>query len=402
MDLAYKAGAPFIGINDSGGARIQEGVDSLGAYGEIFARNARLSGVIPQISVVLGPSAGGAVYSPALTDFTFVADNVSKMFITGPQVTKAATGEDVTFEELGGAAIHSARSGVAHFRAADETSCLHMVRDLLTYLPSNNQAEAPAADPLPPADAPDELLTVVPASPNKAYDVRDVLHRVLDGGRLLEVHQEFAPNAVVGFGRLNGRSCGVVANQPRVLAGCLDIDASDKIARFVRFCDAFGLPVITFIDVPGFLPGVSQEHRGIIRHGAKILYAYAEATVPKIAVILRKAYGGAYVAMSSRGIGSDLAFAWPTAEIAVMGPEGAAQILYRNELAHADDPTELLKRRTEEYRQRFANPYIASARGMIDDVIDPRETRPRLIEALDMLADKREERPPKKHGNIPL
>lgn len=402
MDLAYKAGAPFVGINDSGGARIQEGVDSLGAYGEIFARNARLSGVIPQISVVLGPSAGGAVYSPALTDFTFVADNVSKMFITGPQVTKAATGEDVSFEELGGAQIHSAKSGVAHFRAADETSCLHMVRDLLTYLPSNNQATAPVTETIAPAGHAEELLNVVPVAPNKAYDVRDVLHRVLDGGHLLEVHREFAPNAVVGFGRLDGQSCGVVANQPRVLAGCLDIDASDKIARFVRFCDAFSIPVITFIDVPGFLPGVSQEHRGIIRHGAKILYAYAEATVPKIAVILRKAYGGAYVAMSSRGIGADLAFAWPTAEIAVMGPEGAAQILYRNELAHAADPAALLSQRTEEYRERFANPYIASARGMVDDVIDPRETRPRLIDALHMLADKREERPPKKHGNVPL
>ena len=402
MDLAYKAGAPVIGINDSGGARIQEGVDALGAYGEIFARNARLSGVIPQISVVLGPSAGGAVYSPALTDFTFVADNVSKMFITGPQVTKAATGEDVTFEELGGAVIHSTKSGVAHFRAAAEASALQMVRELLTYLPSNNQALPPPADPLPPAGAPDELLTVVPADPNKAYDVRDVLHRVLDGGHLFEVHREFAPNAVVGFGRIHGQSVGVVANQPRVLAGCLDIDASDKIARFVRFCDAFNIPVSTFIDVPGFLPGVSQEHRGIIRHGAKILYAYAEATVPKIAVILRKAYGGAYVAMSSRGIGADLAYAWPTAEIAVMGPEGAAQILYRNELAHSDDPAALLKQRTEEYRRRFANPYIASARGMVDDVIDPRETRARLVDALDMLADKREERPPKKHGNIPL
>lgn len=402
MDLAYRAGAPIIGINDSGGARIQEGVDALGAYGEIFKRNALLSGVVPQISVVLGPSAGGAVYSPALTDFTFVADNVSKMFITGPQVTKAATGEDVTFEELGGAVIHSAKSGVAHFRAPDEASCLALVRELLSYLPANNQSLPPAAAPLPPAGDPEELLDVVPASPSKAYDVRDVLRRVLDGGYLLEVQQEFAPNAVVGFGRLDGQSCGIVANQPRVLAGCLDIDASDKIARFVRFCDAFNIPVITFIDVPGFLPGVSQEHRGIIRHGAKILYAYAEATVPKIAVILRKAYGGAYVAMSSRGIGADLALAWPTAEIAVMGPEGAAQILYRNELAHADDPEALLAQRTQEYRERFANPYIASARGMVDDVIDPRETRQRLIDALYVLADKREDRPAKKHGNIPL
>lgn len=402
MDLAYKAGAPVVGINDSGGARIQEGVDSLGAYGEIFKRNARLSGVIPQISVVLGPSAGGAVYSPALTDFTFVADNVSKMFITGPQVTKAATGEDVTFEELGGAPIHSMKSGVAHFRAPDEASCLALVRELLAYLPANNQSLPPAAPPLPPAGDAQQLLNVVPVAPNKAYDVRDVLRCILDGGYLLEVHQEFAPNAVVGFGRLDGQSCGIVANQPRVLAGCLDIDASDKIARFVRFCDAFNIPVITFIDVPGFLPGVSQEHRGIIRHGAKILYAYAEATVPKIAVILRKAYGGAYVAMSSRGIGADLALAWPTAEIAVMGPEGAAQILYRNELAHADDPDALLAQKTQEYRERFANPYIASARGMVDDVIDPRQTRQRLIDALYMLADKREDRPAKKHGNIPL
>lgn len=402
MDMAAAAGAPFIGIADSGGARIQEGVDSLGAYGEIFARNAKYSGVIPQISVIVGPSAGGAVYSPALTDFTFVADNVSKMFITGPQVTRAATGEDVTFEELGGASIHSGKSGVAHFRAPDEEACLQQVRDLLAYLPQNNQAIAPAAPPLPPVGAPDDLLEAVPASPNRGYDVRDVLKRIFDGGGLLEVQREFAPNAVVGFARLEGETCGIVANQPRVLAGTLDIDASDKIARFVRFCDAFNIPVLTFIDVPGFLPGVAQEHHGIIRHGAKILYAYAEATVPKIAIIMRKAYGGAYVAMSSRGIGSDLAYAWPTAEIAVMGPEGAAQILYRNELAAAENPEALLAERTEQYRRRFANPYIASARGMVDDVIDPRETRARLRDGLVMLADKREDRPPKKHGNIPL
>ena len=402
MDLAYRAGAPIIGINDSGGARIQEGVDALGAYGEIFARNARLSGVIPQVSVILGPCAGGAVYSPALTDFTFVADQVSKMFITGPQVTKAATGEDVTFEELGGAATHSGKSGVAHFRAPSEAECLAMVRTLMSYLPSNNTEPPPLAEPVDPPGHPDELLAVVPTAPNKGYDVRHVLQRVLDGGQLFEVHQEFALNAVVGFGRLGGQVVGVIANQPRVLAGCLDIDASDKIARFVRFCDAFNIPLITFVDVPGFLPGVAQEHRGIIRHGAKILYAYAEATVPKIAVILRKAYGGAYVAMSSRGIGSDLAFAWPTAEIAVMGPEGAAQILYRNELAHAEDPQALLAERTREYREHYANPYVACARGMVDDVIDPRETRARLIDALAVLADKREDRPPKKHGNIPL
>ena len=402
MDLAYRAGAPIIGINDSGGARIQEGVDALGAYGEIFARNARLSGVIPQISVILGPCAGGAVYSPALTDFTFVADRVSKMFITGPQVTKAATGEDVTFEELGGAAAHSGKSGVAHFRARSEAECLAMVRELMSYLPANNTESPPPAEPVDPPGHPDELLAVVPTAPNKSYDVRHVLQRVLDAGYLFEVHQEFAPNAVVGFGRLGGQVVGVIANQPRVLAGCLDIDASDKIARFVRFCDAFNIPLITFVDVPGFLPGVAQEHRGIIRHGAKILYAYAEATVPKIAVILRKAYGGAYVAMSSRGIGSDLAFAWPTAEIAVMGPEGAAQILYRNELAHAEDPQALLAERTREYRERYANPYVACARGMVDDVIDPRETRARLIDGLAVLADKREDRPPKKHGNIPL
>lgn len=402
MDLAYRAGAPLVGINDSGGARIQEGVDALGAYGEIFARNARLSGVIPQISVILGPCAGGAVYSPALTDFTFVADNVSKMFITGPQVTKAATGEDVTFEELGGAETHASKSGVAHFRAPSEAECLGLVRDLLSYLPSNNAETPPMAEPADPPGHPDELLNVVPISPNKSYDVRQVLWRVLDGGRLLEVHQEFAPNAVVGFGRMGGHVVGVVANQPRVLAGCLDIDASDKIARFVRFCDAFNIPLVTFVDVPGFLPGVAQEHRGIIRHGAKILYAYAEATVPKIAIILRKAYGGAYVAMSSRGIGADLALAWPTAEIAVMGPEGAAQILYRNELAHAEDPQALLAERTREYRERYANPYVACARGMVDDVIDPRETRVRILSALAALADKREDRPPKKHGNIPL
>ncbi|OUM98371.1 MAG: methylmalonyl-CoA carboxyltransferase [Firmicutes bacterium ZCTH02-B6] len=402
MDLAYRAGAPIVGINDSGGARIQEGVDALGAYGEIFARNARLSGVVPQISVILGPCAGGAVYSPALTDFTFVADRVSKMFITGPQVTKAATGEDVTFEELGGAETHASKSGVAHFRAPSEEECLAMVRDLLSYLPSNNLETPPVTEPSEPPGHPDELLDVVPTSPNKAYDVRQVLWRVLDGGRLLEVHQEFALNAVAGFGRMAGQVVGVIANQPRVLAGCLDIDASDKIARFVRFCDAFNIPLVTFVDVPGFLPGVAQEHRGIIRHGAKILYAYAEATVPKIAVILRKAYGGAYVAMSSRGIGADLALAWPTAEVAVMGPEGAAQILYRNGLAHAEDPQALLAERTREYRDRYANPYVACARGMVDDVIDPRETRPRIIHALAALANKREDRPPKKHGNIPL
>ncbi|MBO8141391.1 MAG: methylmalonyl-CoA carboxyltransferase [Firmicutes bacterium] len=402
MDLAYRAGTPFIGINDSGGARIQEGVDSLGAYGEIFARNARLSGVIPQISVILGPCAGGAVYSPALTDFTFVADGISNMFITGPQVTKAATGEDVTFEELGGALAHSTKSGVAHFRAPGEDACLRLVRVLLEYLPSNNQELPPAAAAQEPQGSPEELLAVVPPEPHKGYDVRDVLVRILDGGRLLEVHQEFAPNAVVGFGRLAGQACGVVANQPRFLAGCLDIDGSDKIARFVRFCDAFNIPLLTFVDVPGFLPGIAQEHRGIIRHGAKILYAYAEATVPKLAVILRKAYGGAYVAMSSRGIGADVALAWPTAEIAVMGPEGAAQVLYRNELAAASDPAELLARRTAEYRERYANPYVACARGMVDDVIDPRTTRERLCRALSVLSDKREDRPPRKHGNIPL
>lgn len=402
LDLAMKTGAPVVGLNDSGGARIQEGVDALNGYGEIFFRNTIASGVIPQISVIMGPCAGGAVYSPALTDFIFMVEGTSQMFITGPQVIKAVTGEEVTMEALGGAATHNKISGVAHFMAPDEETCLQMVRQLLSYLPSNNLEEPPVYAPQEPPGNPEELLDIIPDNPNQSYDVRKVIELIVDGGELFEVQSLYARNAVVGFARLNGHSVGIVANQPDHLAGCLDINASDKISRFVRFCDCFNIPLITFMDVPGFLPGTAQEYGGIIRHGAKMLYAYSEATVPKITVILRKAYGGAYLAMCASALRADAVFAWPTAEIAVMGPEGAVNIIYRKEIAEAENPAEMRAKLTAEYREKFANPYVASARGFIEDVIDPRDTRARLITTLEALANKRETRPRKKHGNMPV
>jgi acetyl-CoA carboxylase carboxyltransferase component len=402
MDLAAQNGAPLVGINDSGGARIQEGVMSLDGYANIFYRNTVNSGVIPQISVVMGPSAGGAVYSPALTDFVFMVDNISYMFITGPQVIKAVTGEEVSPEKLGGAATHNDTSGVAHFRAKDEQECFTLIAKLLSYLPSNNINDPPAAEPAEPALPADDLVNLVPADPNKGYDVVEVIKRVVDNSELFQVHEHYAKNAVIGFARIAGQAVGIIANQPKFLAGCLDINSSDKIARFVRFCDCFNIPLVTFVDVPGYLPGVHQEYGGIIRHGAKILYAYSEATVPQISVILRKAYGGAYIAMNCRGLGADFAFAWPTAEIAVMGPEGAINIIARRELEQAENPEEERKKKVDEYREAFANPYIAASRGWVDDVIDPRATRAHLIRALDSLKNKFEDRPRKKHGNFPV
>lgn len=403
MDLAMKNGAPIIGINDSGGARIQEGVLSLGGYGEIFYRNTLASGVIPQIAAIMGPCAGGAVYSPALMDFIFMVRGTSYMFVTGPEVVKAVTHEDVTFEELGGADVHATKSGVAHVVADTEADLLYLIRKLLSYLPQNNMEDPPFVDTGDdPLREDPELDTIVPTDPSKPYDVREVIRRVVDNGEFFEIHQGYAPNIVVGFARLGGYSVGIVANQPAVLAGVLDIHASAKAARFVRFCDAFNIPIITFVDVPGFMPGTVQEHGGIIRAGAKLLYAYSEATVPKLTVILRKAYGGAYDVMSSKHLGADFNIAWPTAEIAVMGPEGAVRIIFRREIAQAEDPKAKQAELVEQYRQEFAHPYIAASRGYIDDVIEPRETRPRLINALHMLANKRQALPPKKHGNIPL
>jgi acetyl-CoA carboxylase carboxyltransferase component len=403
MDLAMRNGAPVIGLNDSGGARIQEGVASLGGYAEIFLRNTLASGVIPQISAIMGPCAGGAVYSPAITDFTVMVRGTSYMFVTGPQVVKAVTHEDVTFEELGGAEVHAGKSGVAHFVVDSDADGLHLVRRLLGYLPQNNLEEPPrvaCADDPRREDA--SLDTIVPEDPHQPYDMRDVLARIVDGGEFLEVHQAFAANLVVGFARLGGRPVGIVAQQPAVLAGVLDINSSVKGARFVRFCDAFNIPLVTFVDVPGFLPGTAQEHGGIIRQGAKLLFAYCEATVPKLAVITRKAYGGAYDVMSSKHIRGDLNLAWPSAEVAVMGPEGAIDIIFRRELDEAPDRQAARARLVAEYREQFATPYIAAARGYVDDVIEPRETRPRLISALEMLQGKRDRNPPKKHGNIPL
>ncbi len=403
MDMAMKNGAPVIGLNDSGGARIQEGVVSLGAYADIFLRNTLASGVIPQISVIMGPCAGGAVYSPAITDFIFMVRNSSYMFITGPDVVKAVTHEDVSFEELGGAAVHAERSGVCHVACDSEGESLYQVRRLLSYLPQNNMEDPPY---VPNGDDPlrmeEELDRIVPDDPSKPYDIKDVICMVVDEGQFYEIQEFFGTNIVVGFSRLGGHSVGIVANQPAVLAGVLDIDSSEKAARFVRFCDAFNIPVITFVDVPGFLPGTTQEHGGIIRSGSKLLYAYCEATVPKLTVITRKAYGGAYDVMSSKHIRGDLNLAWPTAEIAVMGPDGAVNIIFRKELAQVEDPVERKAELVEEYRAKFANPYIAASRGYVDDVIEPRETRPRLINALEMLANKRDSNPPKKHGCIPL
>jgi acetyl-CoA carboxylase carboxyltransferase component len=403
MDLATATGAPVIGINDSGGARIQEGATSLAGYGYIFDRNVRASGVVPQISLIMGPCAGGAVYSPAVTDFVYMVRDTSHMFITGPDVIKTVTGEDVTFEQLGGAVTHNARSGVAHFLAEDEEDCLAQVRYLLSFLPSNNLEDPPSFSPEEDVDARDESLNdIVPASARAAYDMRAVIQKVVDGGEFYEVHPLYAMSILVGFARLDGRSVGVVANQPKVLAGTLDIESSEKAARFIRFCDAFNVPLVTFVDVPGFLPGTAQEYGGIIRHGAKLLYAFAEATVPKMTVITRKAYGGAYVVMNSKHLRADVSYAWPTAEIAVMGPEGAVNIVMRREIDAAEDKAARRKELIADYEAKFANPYIAAERGYVDDVIEPAETRGRLIRSLRMLATKREAVPPRKHGNIPL
>ncbi|MFB3818922.1 MAG: acyl-CoA carboxylase subunit beta [Candidatus Methylomirabilales bacterium] len=403
LDAAGKAGVPVIGLKDSGGARIQEGVAALAGYADIFLRNVLLSGVIPQLSCIMGPCAGGAVYSPALTDFTVMVAGTSHLFITGPDVIRAVTHETVSFEELGGAAAHTVKSGVAHFAAASEAAALELLQDLLSYLPQNNLEEAPRRPTADPPDRADAALNhLIPAQPTKPYDVKALIHGVVDDGRFLEVQPAFAPNIVVGFARLAGQSIGVVANQPLVLAGCLDIDACTKAARFIRTCDAFNLPIITLEDVPGYLPGTAQEWGGIIRHGAKLLYAYAEATVPKITVVTRKAYGGAYCVMGSKHMRADLNYAYPTAEIAVMGPEGAVSILYRRELEQAADPAAFRAAKIEEFRAKFATPYVAASRGFVDEVIEPRETRPKLIRALRVLATKRDSNPPKKHGNIPL
>ncbi len=402
MDMAKNAGAPVVGFNDSGGARIQEGVDALSGYGEIFYRNSICSGVIPQISAIMGPTAGGAVYSPAMTDWIFMVKHTSHMFITGPEVIKSVTGEEISFEELGGAMTHNEKSGVAHFACESDADAISRIKDLLSYLPSNNMEDPPmmaTGDDPKRTDA--KLDAIIPDDPNRSYDVKEVIRAIVDNGVFFEPHEHFAKNIVVCFARLNGRSIGIIANQPAYLAGCLDIDASDKATRFIRFCDAFNIPILTLADVPGYMPGSHQEWGGIIRHGAKLLWCYSEATVPKLLVILRKDYGGAYIAMSSKHLGADIAFAWPTAEIAVMGAEGAANIIHRNEIKSAADPIAKRKEKIEEYRNLFSNPYCAGIRGYIDDVILPSETRPRLIEALEIMAHKRQVLPPKKHGNIP-
>lgn len=403
MDLALKTGVPVVGLNDSGGARIQEGVISLAGYAEIFWRNTMVSGVIPQISAVMGPAAGGAVYSPAITDFIFMVDKTSYMFITGPDVVKTVTHEDVTFEELGGAQVHSTKSGVSHFTAKNDEECLIMIRKLFDYLPLNNLEDAPRKKIEDPPDRMDDSLNgIIPDNPNQPYDMKTVIKTVMDRGSFFEVHKNYAQNIIVGFARLDGYVVGIVAQQPMVLAGCLDIDASKKGARFVRFCDSFNIPIITFEDVPGFLPGISQEHGGIIKQGAKLLYAFCEATVPRITVITRKSYGGAYCVLSSKQIRGDINLAWPTAELAVMGPEGAVNIIFRKQLKSADDPEALKKKLVKEYEDKFANPYISAALGYVDDVIEPKETRPRLIQTLKMLENKQAKLPRKKHGNIPL
>ncbi|MFH2054903.1 MAG: acyl-CoA carboxylase subunit beta [bacterium] len=403
MKTAMKVGAPVIGLNDSGGARIQEGVVSLGGYADIFLLNTLASGVVPQISAVLGPCAGGAVYSPAITDFIFMVEKSSYMFVTGPNVVKTVTHEDVTMEDLGGARTHATRSGVAHFAYPAEAEALLNIRKLISFIPQNNLEEAPHVETSDPIDRCDEKLNhIVPDNPNKPYDIKDVIQLIVDDGDYFEVHADYAPNISVGFARLGGRSIGIIANQPAHLAGVLDIDSSLKGARFIRFCDAFNIPIVTFEDVPGFLPGTTQEHGGIIKHGAKLLYAYCEATVPKITIITRKAYGGAYDVMNSKHVRGDMNYAWPTAEIAVMGPKGAVEIIFRKEIEASDDPEKMLQEKIDEYTERFANPYIAAERGYIDDIIEPAQTRPRIIRALNMLATKRDTNPPKKHGNIPL
>jgi len=403
MDLAMKSGTPLIGLNDSGGARIQEGVASLASYAEIFLRNVLASGVIPQISAIMGPCAGGAVYSPAITDFTIMTKGISNMFITGPDVIKAVTHEDVTMEELGGAETHNTLSGVAHFSAENEKQTFLLIRELLSFIPDNNMEDPPERETSDPPDrVNDDLNTMVPDDPNQPYDIRNIIREVLDDNYFFEVQEFYAKNIVIGFGRLDGKPVAIIANQPDHLAGVLDINSSDKAARFVRFCDAFNIPLITFEDVPGFLPGVAQEHGGIIRHGAKLLYAYAEATVPKITIITRKAYGGAYCVMASKHIRADVNYVYPTAEIAVMGPEGAVNIVYKRELNGAKDSDKIRKKKIDEFREKFANPYIACERGYCDEIIGPKFTRPKLIAALRMLETKRDQNPPKKHGNIPL
>jgi len=403
MDLAMKAGSPVIGLNDSGGARIQEGVASLGGYADIFLRNVLASGVIPQISAIVGPCAGGAVYSPAITDFIIMTKEISNMFITGPEVIKEVTHEKVTMEELGGAETHNTLSGVAHFAAEDEEHALSLIKELLSFIPDNNMEDPPQKETLDPVDRiSEELNFVVPDDPNQPYDIRRIIREVLDDNIFFEVQVDYAKNMVIGFGRLDGRSVAIVANQPDHLAGALDINASDKGARFIRFCDAFNIPLITFEDVPGFLPGVSQEHGGIIRHGAKLLYAFAEATVPKVTIITRKAYGGAYCVMASKHIRADINYAYPSAEIAVMGSEGAVKIVYRREIEKTEEPSKVRKAKIEEFREKFANPFIACEKGYIDEVIEPKFTRPKLVAALRMLENKSDKNPPKKHGNIPL
>jgi acetyl-CoA carboxylase carboxyltransferase component len=403
MDLASKNLAPLIGMLDSGGARIQEGIDSLVGYAEIFTRNTLNSGLIPQISMIMGPCAGGAVYSPAITDFIFMVKGIGQMYITGPAVIKTVTYEDVDVETLGGASVHSSKTGNCHFVADTEEQCIQSVRTLLTYLPQNNKDRPPI---VATGDAPDrtdmELLSILPDSPAKAYDMKKIIRMVVDNGEIFEIQKDFAKNMIVGFSRLNGRTVGIVAQQPLHLAGVIDVDASDKAARFIRFCDCFNIPIVTLVDVPGYMPGVDQEYKGIIRHGAKLLFAYAEATVPKISVIVRKAYGGAYIVMSSKGLRGDINYAWPTAEIAVMGPDGAVSIVFKDAIDKAENPQETRTKLIEDYRQKFANPYIAAGKGYLDDVINPRSTRPRLIKALEMLQNKVDTNPPKKHGNIPL
>jgi len=403
MDTAMKIGVPVIGLNDSGGARIQEGVDALAGYAEIFYRNVRASGVIPQISAILGPCAGGAVYSPAITDFVFMDKKNSYMFVTGPKVVKTVLNETISTDDLGGARIHAAKSGVAHFLTENEEETIQTIRKLLSFLPANNLETPPVVSCTDPTDRYiEELNTLIPNSPNKPYDMYDIIKHIIDDGDFLEVAKPFAANIIVGFARLNGQTVGIIANQPKVLAGVLDINASVKGARFIRFCDAFNIPLLVFEDVPGFLPGSNQEHNGIIRHGAKLLYAFAEATVPKITVITRKAYGGAYCVMNSRHMGADIVYAWPTAEIAVMGPAGAVEVVFKNEVKNAENPQQMMLEKENEYRDKFANPYTAASKGYIDDVIEPRRTRFRLIRAFEMLVSKREANPPRKHGNIPL
>jgi len=403
MDLAMKVGAPVVGLNDSGGARIQEGVKALSGYGQIFYRNSIASGVVPQIAVIMGPCAGGAVYSPAMADWIIMVEKTSHMFITGPRVIKAVTGEEIDFEGLGGARVHSEVSGVSHFTAQSDQSAIELTRELLNYLPSNNIEDPPRATPtLPPAGSEEKLQSIIPDDINAIYDMRELIGSIVDEGRFLEPHSGFAQNIIVAFARIAGQTVGIIANQPAHLAGCLDVDASDKATRFIRFCDAFNIPLLNIVDVPGFLPGTHQEHSGIIRHGAKMLWCYSEATVPKITLIVRKAYGGAYLAMCSKDLGADIVYAWPTAEIAVMGAEGAAEIVFAKEIKNAADPKTLLSEKIAEYRDKFANPYVAASLGYLDEVIEPNQTRAKIERALKMLSTKRETRPPRKHGNIPM